>query len=117
MEQLVAGSWLEVLGIEQVGIDDNFFMLGGHSLSATQVMARLSAALKLELSVRLLFETPTIGGLAASIENTQQHNPTVCTAIPRRTDTAGELLGRLEQLTDGELDELLRQTEDNTLST
>jgi len=103
--------------MEQVGLDDNFFVLGGHSLSATQVMARLGAALNLELSVRLLFETPTIAGLAGSIEDTQQKNPTLSRAIPRRTGTAEELLGRLEQLTDSELDELLRQTEDNTLST
>ena len=117
MEQIIAGLWREVLGMEQVGLDDNFFVLGGHSLSATQVMARLGAALNLELSVRLLFETPTIAGLAGSIEDTQQKNPTLSRAIPRRTGTAEELLGRLEQLTDSELDELLRQTEDNTLST
>ena len=71
----------------------------------------------MELSVRLLFETPTIAGLARSIENTQHQNPTACAAIPRRTGSAEELLGRLEQLTDAELDELLRQTEDKSLST
>jgi hypothetical protein len=79
-------------------------------------MARLGAALNLELSVRLLFETPTIAGLARSIENAQQENPVRCGAIPRRSGTAEELLGRLEQLTDAELDELLRQTENKTLS-
>jgi amino acid adenylation domain-containing protein len=116
MEKLIAGNWCEILAKEQVGIEDNFFDLGGHSLSATQVMARLGAALNLELSVRLLFETPTIAGLARSIENAQQENPVRCGAIPRRSGTAEELLGRLEQLTDAELDELLRQTENKTLS-
>src|SRR5262249_5681835 len=116
MEKLIAHNWCEALGKEYVGTDANFFMLGGHSLSATQVMARLGAALNLELSVRLLFEAPTIASLAISIEKAQQQNPIASGAIPRRAGSAEELLGRLEQLTGAELDELLRQTEDKTLS-
>jgi amino acid adenylation domain-containing protein len=116
MEKLIAQNWCEVLGKERVGIDDNFFRVGGHSLSATQVMARLGAALNLELSVRLLFESPTVAGLATAIAKAERQNPNSSGAIPRRTGSAEELLGRLEQLTDAELDELLRQTEDKTLS-
>src|SRR5262249_46195219 len=55
----------EVLGLAQVGIDDDFFALGGHSLSATRVAARLGERLATDVPVRWLFEHPTIAGLAA----------------------------------------------------
>ena len=60
--------WQEVLGLSQVGILDNFFELGGHSLRAAQAVARTRSALKVDLSVRALFETPTIAELAQWIE-------------------------------------------------
>ncbi|UFP96150.1 non-ribosomal peptide synthetase [Gloeobacter morelensis] len=62
-EQVMAGIWLEVLGIERVGIHDNFFELGGHSLRATQVVSRIRAAFQIELPLRDVFQTPTIAGL------------------------------------------------------
>jgi amino acid adenylation domain-containing protein/non-ribosomal peptide synthase protein (TIGR01720 family) len=68
VEEVVAETMLEVLGVERVGVDDNFFELGGHSLLATQVMGRLQEAFKVELPLRLLFETPNVGGLARHIE-------------------------------------------------
>ncbi|NEO47604.1 MAG: AMP-binding protein, partial [Moorea sp. SIO4A3] len=63
-EKLLAEIWREVLGIEQIGIHDNFFDLGGHSLMATQVVSRVRQALGIELSLTTLFESSTIAKLA-----------------------------------------------------
>ncbi|MBD0265894.1 MAG: amino acid adenylation domain-containing protein, partial [Tolypothrix sp. Co-bin9] len=60
VEQVVAEIWAEVLRLEKVGIYDNFFDLGGHSLLLTQVTSRLYQAFGVELSLRQLFATPTI---------------------------------------------------------
>lgn len=67
MEQFLAGTWQEVLRRERVGIHDNFFDLGGHSLSAMQVIARLQVSLGVEISISALFDFPTIAQLAERI--------------------------------------------------
>jgi amino acid adenylation domain-containing protein len=67
-EELLAGIWCEVLGVERVGIQDNFFELGGHSLLATQVISRVRESFEIELPLRALFETPSVEGIAVSVE-------------------------------------------------
>ncbi|MGW6626178.1 amino acid adenylation domain-containing protein, partial [Nocardia sp. NPDC055002] len=68
IEEIVAGVFADVLGAERVGADDDFFALGGNSLLATQVAARLGAALDSRVPVRLLFEASTVAGLAVKVE-------------------------------------------------
>ena len=67
-EELLAGIWSRVLGLQRVGPEDNFFELGGHSLLATQVMTRVRDAFQIELPLQNLFAAPTLGGLAAKVE-------------------------------------------------
>jgi amino acid adenylation domain-containing protein len=68
VEEIVAGIWKERLGLQEVGVYDNFFMSGGHSLLATQVISRLKSVFNVELALRSLFEAPTIAGLAQRVE-------------------------------------------------
>ncbi|MFG2247615.1 amino acid adenylation domain-containing protein [Spirillospora sp. NPDC048823] len=67
-EELVAGIWCEVLGIDRAGTSDDFFDLGGHSLLATKVTARLAATLELDVPVRTVFSHRTLRELAAEVE-------------------------------------------------
>lgn len=70
-EQSIAAVWGEVLGVEDLSVDDDFFALGGHSLLATRVMSRLRERFRLELPISRLFEAPTIAGLARCVEATR----------------------------------------------
>jgi amino acid adenylation domain-containing protein/FkbH-like protein len=67
-QELLAQLWSEVLKRERVGIHDNFFELGGHSLLATQLISRTGDTFGVELSLRALFEKPTIADLSAFLE-------------------------------------------------
>jgi amino acid adenylation domain-containing protein len=68
VEETLSGIWAQILGVQSVGIHDNFFDLGGHSLLATQVMSRVREALLIDLPLRTLFDAPTVVGLAESVE-------------------------------------------------
>ncbi|WP_338868505.1 amino acid adenylation domain-containing protein [Myxococcus stipitatus] len=67
-EQRLADIWREVLGVERVGMDDDFFALGGHSMKAVQALARIQEAWRVEVSLRVLFEHPTLGAMAKHLE-------------------------------------------------
>ncbi|WP_444543655.1 amino acid adenylation domain-containing protein, partial [Nocardia asiatica] len=67
-QRLVAAVFAEVLGVERVGLDDDFFALGGSSLDATQVTARAGAAVGVRVPVRALFDAPTVEGFAAEVD-------------------------------------------------
>ncbi|MBT1263221.1 non-ribosomal peptide synthetase [Pseudomonas sp. VS40] len=68
----IAAIWCEQLNIASVAADDHFFLLGGNSITATQVVARLRETLGLELNLRMLFEAPTLEGFAANVAQLQQ---------------------------------------------
>jgi FkbM family methyltransferase len=67
VEQVVERIWAKVLKLDRVGILDNFFDIGGHSLSATQVASRIRNTLSINLPLRWLFEAPTIKSLSEAI--------------------------------------------------
>ena len=67
VEELVAENWVEILGVERVGIHDNFFDLGGHSLLATQAISRVRSVFQVDLPLRYLFENPTLEAFAGGI--------------------------------------------------
>ena len=67
VEEEIARIWTEILGLEKVGIKDDFFELGGHSLLATQVFSRILKVYGVALTLRMLFEKPTIEELAMAI--------------------------------------------------
>jgi amino acid adenylation domain-containing protein len=71
-ERTVAKIWAEVLGHSEPGLNDNFFDLGGHSLLAAQVVARLNASLPGAISVRALFDQPTLAGFAREVDRVAQ---------------------------------------------
>jgi len=71
VETLLAGIWAEVLGVAQLGIDDDFFDLGGQSLSAVKMINTLRSSLEVDVSVKTIFNAPTVREFAAAIQKTR----------------------------------------------
>ncbi len=91
IEKTISNMVCELLRLDRVGLDDNFFLLGGHSLLGTQLVIRARQRFGVELTLRSLFESPTVGQLAMHIEKL--------------------LIARLESMSEDEAAELLSQTE------
>jgi phosphopantetheine binding protein len=71
-ESVLAAVWGEVLGIEHVGVTDDFFALGGYSLVATQIASRIRGTLQVDVPVRLLFQHPTVARLADALKSRER---------------------------------------------
>ena len=82
-EVRLATIWSEVLRVEKVGRDDNFFRLGGHSLLALQLMARVRDRFKVDLPLRVIFDSPTISSLASAIDGWTPDDAEPIERIPR----------------------------------
>ena len=82
IEEMLVTIWQEVLGIEQIGIHDNFFESGGHSLLAVQLIVRINTQFQIEFPLYSLFEMPTVGELSIQLEAIlKQDTPDTITAI------------------------------------
>lgn len=81
LEAMIGQIWAEQLNVEQVAADDHFFLLGGNSIAATQVIARVREELALELNLRLLFEAPTLSAFTAAVAQQQQDGASAQAAI------------------------------------
>ncbi len=83
IEELIAGIWSQIFGIEQIGIYDDFFALGGHSLKAMDVISRLRAALQIELPLHRFFEAPTIAKFSKMIEQVKANEVQLQMSAPQ----------------------------------
>ena len=90
-EDAVAEIWRDSLGLEQVGIYDNFFDLGGHSLLATKIVSRLKTTFAVDIPLRAFFDSPTIAGVSATL------------AMARRGEEPTEKVGILPVARNGTL--------------
>jgi acyl carrier protein len=100
VEQQIADLWEELLGIERVGVNDDFYELGGHSLTATQLVSRLRDLFEVTVPVQQFLAEPTVASLA---EKVVQHQ-----AERLDGNTLAQMLSEIQQLSPEELKTLLK---------
>jgi acyl carrier protein len=101
LERVLAEIWTEVLQVDRLGIRDNFFNLGGHSLLAIQVNSRLRDIFNLELPLHSLFEATTIEKLAQLLITRQDR--------PGQVEKIAQIIEQINSMSEGEIEESLRQ--------
>ncbi|HSK77696.1 MAG TPA: amino acid adenylation domain-containing protein [Thermoanaerobaculia bacterium] len=102
VEETLAGIWSEVLGVERIGVTDDFFGLGGHSLSAARILSRVRDSLRADLSLAVVFESPTVEGMAAAVAA----SGVVASGLGLEEEA---LMSKAAELSDADLDALLGQ--------
>ena len=99
VEEVLAGIWAEVLKLEKVGVNDNFFDLGGHSLLGTQILAWVREEFDVELPLRIMFEGATVAQMALTIV---AEDP-----IPGQMEKVAQILLKVAAMSDEDLDQAL----------
>jgi amino acid adenylation domain-containing protein len=99
-ERAIAAIYADLLGVDQVGADDDFFALGGHSLLATQAIARIRRDFAVDLEVHLMFTEPTVSALSGIVDERRR---------PDEDAELAELLREIDSLTDEEAEALLAE--------
>lgn len=108
LETTLAEIWAAILPVEAVGIHDNFFDLGGHSLLITQIVSRVEETFQVKVPLQAFFEIPTVAHLALVVEQAQGAPQTEVVTIQRVARNAEqELLGTLDELSEAEIEALL----------
>jgi amino acid adenylation domain-containing protein len=98
-EEVLADLWTEVLGVERVSINDDFFALGGHSLMATQLLSRVQKIFRVDLPLRKLFETPTVLGLVDAL--------TVAYGDANAIEEIAQMVKQLRDMSDEDLKQMM----------
>jgi len=101
IEKELAKIWAEVLSTDEVGIHDDFFDLGGHSLSATRIISRVIASFELQLPVQALFDSPTVAAMSVVISNKEEQKAD--------EEELKRLLREVESLSEETAEELLAE--------
>jgi hypothetical protein len=119
-EAIIAEEWCEVLGLQQVWVQENFFDIGGTSLKAIQLRLQLQRVMELDLPSRIFFDSPTVEAQARFVEQTRCENraqdgvafasPEMSLTNPTEVEDFESLRNRLEQLSDEDVDRLLNET-------
>jgi len=100
LEEVLVDMWSDLLGIERVGVDENFFTLGGHSLLAIRFLAQVRMLLQVELSLRAIFEAPTIASMAVFMLKAESDGG-------KRLEETAQMLLSVTHLSDEEVSALL----------
>ncbi|WP_417715000.1 amino acid adenylation domain-containing protein [Rhodococcus kronopolitis] len=90
-EAVIAGLFAEILGLPSVGVHDSFFDLGGHSMASMQLVGRVRTELGAQLSIREVFEAPTVAELAALTVTADGDRPALTARVGAASDVQGEL--------------------------
>jgi len=94
-ERVLARIWGDLLGVSDIGVTDNFFTLGGHSLLATQIVSRVRETLQVEVPVRVLFQHPTVAGMASALAAEERK--------PGQLERVAQLVLRIDAMSADEL--------------
>jgi amino acid adenylation domain-containing protein len=103
LEEIMAGIWIATLRLERVSVYDNFFELGGHSLLAMQVISRVREAFQVALSMRSIFENPTVSGLAVAVVQKL--------AEDANSSEPDQIIAEIEQLSDRQARSAIQRTQ------
>jgi amino acid adenylation domain-containing protein len=102
-EEIMAKIWRDVLGLPRIGVFDNFFNLGGHSLVAAQLVARVNDTFGIEAPISALFSNPTVDSFTRFVANQ---------FAPDQFEETCEVLGEIERLSDAEVEEMILNMQD-----